>query len=90
MPADPLIIEKMRSTLPPYFRRCDIGPLTQNMFSSSYISKLNTAGEGPRPRYMGIAVFFEREEFLEWLCQYLANRGPVSPEDAMTQETYEE
>ena len=61
-----IIIEKLRTTLPPVFGRTEINRLFPGILHNKTQANRDSCGEGCPHYKMGRKVFYDRDVFLEW------------------------
>lgn len=61
------LITGLRATMPPIFKRSQVGTLTGGMVNTKTLANLDSQGKGPERFRLGKLVAYEREAFLAWL-----------------------
>lgn len=63
---------ELRQSLPPTIPRHRISEVLGGIYSSSYMTNLDSQGLGPPKYRIGNKVFYLREDLIDWLRAHLA------------------
>ncbi len=73
------LLEKLRENLlrelPPIFARKDIEKLLPGVISPRTLENLDSLGKGPKGIINGKKILYTREEFVDWLINYLREKN---------------
>ncbi len=61
------LIEQLKRDFPPVFGRTAVDKLLPGILTSKTLANLDSAGLGPKSYKHGRKVFYEKNEFLDWL-----------------------
>lgn len=62
--------DKMKKMMPEFIKRKDIAQWTFGLYSSNYISNLQSRNEGPKKVRVGNQVLLERTNLIEWIEEH--------------------
>jgi hypothetical protein len=79
-----LLIDRLRSELPPVFTRKTASRLTGGYIAAGTLANLDSKGTGPGGVLAGKATLYEREAFLTWLEQRIVDGGAKAPRQQTT------